>query len=71
MLFCFLERLRSKTAVDNNIIQVSTFNYFGRSMSCEGEEDIGVKINKSLKGAGFININFKPQSPEAHWNTNL
>jgi hypothetical protein len=62
MAFCGPESIRSKTVIDNKIIQVNVFNYLRCSLSYEAEKDIDVKISKFLKIAGLINTIFKPSN---------
>ena len=54
--------LRTKTAIDNKIIeQVNLFNYLRNMISYEGELDIDNKLNKFLKITGVLNKGFRPQ----------
>jgi transposase len=52
--------IKSKIVINNEIIQVNTFNYLGNLISYEKEKDIDNKITKYLKITGLINNTFKP-----------
>ena len=54
--------VRTKIVIDNKIIeQLNLFNYLGNMISCEGELDIGNKLNHFLKITGILNNVFRPQ----------
>jgi hypothetical protein len=55
------EPVRSKTVIDNKIIeQVNFFNYFGNVIPYEKEEDSDNIWNNDLKITGIMNM-FRPQ----------
>jgi hypothetical protein len=61
---------RSKIVINNQIIQVNTFNHLGCSMH-EGEKIYKSKMNNFLKVTGHINTTFKPPEVQKHTSINL
>jgi hypothetical protein len=61
MAFKATEPIRSKTAIDNMILeQVNTFTYLGCNISYQEEKAIHSKITKFLQIPGILNNTLKP-----------
>jgi hypothetical protein len=61
MAFKGTESIRSKTVIDNMILeQVNTFTYLGCNISYQEEKDIHSKITKNLQILRLLNNTLKP-----------
>jgi hypothetical protein len=61
MAFKRTEPIRSKTVIDNTILeQVNIFTYLGCNISYQEEKDIYSKITKFLQILGLLNNTLKP-----------
>jgi hypothetical protein len=59
-------RISSEKVINNNVIQINTFNYQGCTVSYEGENDTEDKISKFLKVTGLINTISKSLEVQKH-----